>query len=106
MKSSRKPQSYKLPDELKGGPYENMPLYIIIAHWALLRGNIVTVRDVCQGFNISIRRASDFLEYLTEQGSMNIDAECFLLPQPTNSRLKRRAWRVIRIKNKYSCIAF
>ncbi|WP_075212226.1 CaiF/GrlA family transcriptional regulator [Klebsiella oxytoca] len=93
-KCSRKPQPYKVPEEIIGTSFENAPLYIIIAYWALCKKKPVTVNDVCKKFNISMRRASDLLEYLTEQGERYVKAECFLLPQRPNSRLIRRAWIV------------
>ncbi|WP_430749905.1 CaiF/GrlA family transcriptional regulator [Cronobacter malonaticus] len=93
-KSSRKPQPYNLPPEVKGTPYENAPLYLAVAYWALQQKAAVTVSDVRKSFNISFRRASDLLEYLTEQGSEVVRAECYLLPQPIGCRLKRRAWKV------------
>ncbi|HGY4580025.1 TPA: CaiF/GrlA family transcriptional regulator [Klebsiella variicola] len=94
---SYKLHPYRVPEEIKGTPYEDLPLYIMIARWALQRGGVVTVRDIRLNFNISIRRASDLLEYLAEQGSKVVKAECFLLPLPEDSRFKRRAWRVISI---------
>ncbi|ENZ7198177.1 CaiF/GrlA family transcriptional regulator [Klebsiella variicola] len=100
---SRKPQPYRVPEEIKGTPYEDLPLYMIIARWALERGGMVTVRDVRLNFNISIRRASDLLEYLTEQGSKVVKAECFLLPLPAGSRFKRRIWRVISVDESGHC---
>jgi hypothetical protein len=97
---ARKPQPYKIPPEIKGSLYLDFPLYMIIAYWALLRGEPVTVRDVRLAFNISLRRASDMLEYLTEQGSKAVQAECFLLPPSGNSKCKRRAWRILSVNGE------
>ncbi|QHS44912.1 CaiF/GrlA family transcriptional regulator [Klebsiella michiganensis] len=101
QKPSKKPQPYKLPSEIEGTPYENAPLYLAVAYWAYLQKKAVTVSDVRKSFGISFRRASDLLEYLTEQGSKVVSAECFLLPQPTGCRLKRRAWRVSSLDNSF-----
>lgn len=97
---ARKPQPYQIPPELKGTPYLDYPLYIIIAHWALLRGEPVTVRDVRLAFNISLRRASDMLEYLTEQGRKVVHAECFLLPPSGKNKCKRRAWIIFSVNGE------
>ncbi|HBY1516530.1 TPA: CaiF/GrlA family transcriptional regulator [Klebsiella aerogenes] len=98
---SRSPQPYLLPEELKVFSCEQYPLYILVANWAFLKGESVTVKDVRTSFSISLRRASDLLEYLTEQGSRNVTAQCFYLPQSGTSKLKRRAWKVTGIKNAY-----
>lgn len=104
--ASRTPLPYSLPTEIEGDLCKDAPLYIAIAYWAVQRESAVTVSDVRKKFKISMRRASDLLEYLTGQGAAIIEAECYLLPQPAGCRLKRRAWRVFGIdKNvisKYS----
>ena len=97
---ARKPQSYQIPPELMGTTYLNYPLYLIIAYWALLLAEPVTVRDVRLAFNISLRRASDMLEYLTEQGGKVVQAECFLLPPSGKSKCKRRAWRIFSVNGE------
>lgn len=98
---SRTPQPYQVPDELRKIPYNNYPLYILVANWALIKGEAITVKDVRKNFNISLRRASDLLEYLTEQGAHNVTARCFYLPQVKTSKLKRRAWKVTDIEGEY-----
>ncbi|WPS11052.1 CaiF/GrlA family transcriptional regulator (plasmid) [Klebsiella aerogenes] len=98
---SRTPQPYQVPEELRKVPYDDYPLYILVANWALLKGEAITVKDVRTNFNISLRRASDLLEYLTEQGAHNVTAQCFYLPQVKPSKLKRRAWKVTDIEDEY-----
>ncbi|HBV7342420.1 TPA: CaiF/GrlA family transcriptional regulator [Klebsiella variicola] len=100
-KSSRKPQPYILPPEVEGTACESAPLYLAVAYWAYQQKKAVTVSDVRKSFNISFRRASDLLEYLMEQGSKVVSAECYLLSQPTGCRLKRRAWRVHSLGDNY-----
>ncbi|WP_169741194.1 CaiF/GrlA family transcriptional regulator [Trabulsiella guamensis] len=102
--SPRKPQPFRTPPELNEESYAGLPLYMLIAHWALLRGVPVTVRDVRLAFDITLRRASDLLEYLTEQGSRVVEAECYLVPSPRGGKCMCRAFRVISINGKLARI--
>ncbi|WP_081005650.1 CaiF/GrlA family transcriptional regulator [Trabulsiella odontotermitis] len=96
----RKPQPYRIPPELEKEFCENLPLYMIIAYWALLKGTPVTVRDVRLAFEISLRRASDLLEYLTEQGSKVVQAECYMIPSIRGGKCMCRAWNVMSVNGE------
>ncbi|HBR1414073.1 TPA: CaiF/GrlA family transcriptional regulator [Klebsiella pneumoniae] len=92
--TTRKHRSFRLPTELSDMEDTSLPLYILVAYWGLRQNKPVTVRDVRQAFCISLRRASDILEYMTEQGSEIVEAECRLCPLKPGDRRMRREWRV------------
>lgn len=96
---SRKHQPFRLPPELKEFNERNpgAPFYILVACWAFLKGTPVTVRDVREEFQVSLRRASDLLEYLTEHGTDTVHAECVLIPAAQGSKCVRRAWTVFKV---------
>ncbi|MDS4039469.1 CaiF/GrlA family transcriptional regulator [Citrobacter amalonaticus] len=98
---SRKPKPYQTPPELQDEKYLNLPLYMLVAYWALLKGIPVTVKDVRLTFNISLRRASDLLEYITEQGAKAVESELFLIPSPRGGKCKCRALRIISINGEH-----
>ncbi|HCI6753667.1 TPA: CaiF/GrlA family transcriptional regulator [Klebsiella quasipneumoniae subsp. quasipneumoniae] len=97
---ARLPLAFTLPEGYTDGRYSGMPLYMIVAFWALHQSRPVTVKDVRINFGISIRRASDLLEYISEKGNKYISAECFLTLPPGGGRIKRRAWLVSNIKGE------
>ncbi|WP_072185440.1 CaiF/GrlA family transcriptional regulator [Citrobacter sp. CtB7.12] len=98
---SRKLKPYQTPSALHGEKYLNLPLYMLVAYWALLKGSPITVKDVRLTFNISLRRASDLLEYITDQGSKAVESELFLIPSPRGGKCKCRALRVISINGEH-----
>lgn len=91
---TRKHQSFCLPPELEDVGYVTLPLYVLVALWALRQNRPVTVRDVRNAFALSLRRASDVLEYLTEQGAGIVEASCTLRPVSHGDRRMRREWLV------------
>lgn len=90
---TRKHYSFDLPTELNDVP-AGLPLYLLVALWALRQNRPVSVRDVRGAFKISLRRASDILEYIAEQGERNVKATCFLRPLRQGDRRMRREWHV------------
>lgn len=92
--STRKHQSFRLPAELEDMGDAGLPLYVLVAYWGLRRRKPMTVRDVREAFGLSLRRASDILEYMSEQGSDIVEAECRLRPLKQGDRRMRREWRV------------
>lgn len=101
VQHSRKPKPYRTPPELQDEKYLNLPLYMLVAYWALLKGSPVTVKDVRLAFNISLRRASDLLEYITGQGAKAVQSELFLIPSPRGGKCKCRALRIISINGEH-----
>jgi hypothetical protein len=99
---TRKLQPFRLPPELEDTLCvdTDLPLYVLIACWALLKRTPVTVRDVRLAFDISLRRASDLLEYMTEQGAGVVQAECVLLPSVRGKKCMCRAWMVFSVNAK------
>lgn len=91
---SRKHQLFRLPVELQDLEGKNLPLYILIALWGLRKREPLTVKDVRHGFGLSIRRASDILEYMTEQGDKVVEVICYLRPMKSGDRRMRREWIV------------
>lgn len=91
---TRKHKPFRLPAELEDMGEAGLPLYVLVAYWGLRQGKSVTVRDVRQAFGLSLRRASDILEYMTEQGSDIVETECHLRPLKPGDRRMRREWRV------------
>lgn len=88
---------FRLPVELEDLSDLNLPLYVSVALWGLCRGKSITVRDVQQAFCISIRRASDILNYMTERGSGVVETKCNLRPLKQGDRRMRREWRVVAV---------
>ncbi|HHD2902401.1 CaiF/GrlA family transcriptional regulator [Enterobacter kobei] len=93
-KRSRTPQKFTLPLEIEDLKNKNIPLYMLVALWSFRKNELVTVRSVSIAFEISIRRASDLLEYLTEQGEEHVIAECVVSPLRHGDKRMRRTWRV------------
>ncbi|WP_407578979.1 CaiF/GrlA family transcriptional regulator [Citrobacter koseri] len=98
--TTRKHQSFRLPAELEDMGDAGLPLYVLVAYWGLRQRKPVTVRDVRQAFGLSLRRASDILEYMTEQGSEIVEAECHLRPLKPGDRRMRREWRVTAVNGE------
>lgn len=92
--TTRKHKPFRLPAELEDIGEAGLPLYVLVAYWGLRQGKSVTVRDVRQAFGLSLRRASDILEYMTEQGRNIVETECHLRPLKPGDRRMRREWRV------------
>ncbi|EBS1713836.1 CaiF/GrlA family transcriptional regulator [Salmonella enterica subsp. enterica serovar Vitkin] len=55
---------YTLPSGMSIPEGQDLPLYLLVAHWALVQGRPVTVRDISEAFHIINRRASDIMLYL------------------------------------------
>ncbi|HAU5638605.1 CaiF/GrlA family transcriptional regulator [Citrobacter amalonaticus] len=98
--TTRKHRTFRLPAELDDVRDFNLPLYILVALWAIRMRQPVTVRMVRDVFCISLRRASDVLEYMTEQGASVIDAECVVRPIRQGDKRMRREWVVTCIHGK------
>ncbi|EAA5550587.1 CaiF/GrlA family transcriptional regulator [Salmonella enterica subsp. enterica] len=60
----RRPDAYTLPSGMTIPEGRDLPLYLLVAHWALIQGRPVTVRDISEAFHIINRRASDIMLYL------------------------------------------
>lgn len=90
---TRKHYPFDLPAELNDVP-AGLPLYLLVALWALRQNRPVSVRDVRGAFRISLRRASDVLEYMSGQGERNVKVTCFLRPLRQGDRRMRREWHV------------
>ncbi|EAB6708041.1 CaiF/GrlA family transcriptional regulator [Salmonella enterica subsp. enterica] len=70
-------------------------LYQAVAHWALLQGRGVTVKEVSKAFGIPVRRASDVLHYIVNKASNSIEVSISQIPGEGNGRQKVvRVWRV------------
>lgn len=91
---SRVPQPFLLPEGFVIPHYSCMPLYMIVAYWALAQCRPVTVKDVRTNFGISIRRASDLLEYISEKCSDSIKVDYCLVHPCKGKKLRRREWMV------------
>lgn len=102
---TRKRYSYNLPSELEDVSDANLPLYVLVALWALRQKRPVTVRDVRNAFDLSLRRASDVLEYMTEQGSSVVEARCTLRPLCDGDKRKRREWHVYAVNDERARIS-
>lgn len=92
--TTRKHKSFWLPAEIEDMREAGLPLYVLVAYWGLRQGKPVTVRDVRLAFGLSLRRASDILEYMMEQGGNIVETECHLRPLKHGDRRMRREWRV------------
>lgn len=93
----RKPYSFQLPVELEDLRGVNLPLYVFVALWGLRRGEPLTVKNVRQAFSLSIRQASDVLEYMTEQGNNVVEVKCRLRPLKQGDRRMRREWQIVTV---------
>lgn len=89
---TRKKTSYTLPKELVFYSSRNLPLYVLIALWGAVIESPITVSDVRNAFNISMRRAVDLLEYPIKYGDERITSTCVYISPHPKSHLIRRAW--------------
>lgn len=96
---ARTPQPFLLPEGFSIYRYSSMPLYMIVAYWALAQRRPVTVKDVRTSFGITIRRASDLLEYISEKCSDSIKVDYHLAYPFKGKKLKRREWTVLSIED-------
>ncbi|HAT6805034.1 TPA: CaiF/GrlA family transcriptional regulator [Citrobacter freundii] len=103
--TTRKNQPFFLPAGLEDVSHAKLPLYVLVALWALRQNRAVTVSDVRKAFGLSLRRAIDVLEYLTEQGDGKVEASCSLCPVGQKDRRKRREWRVTAVYSERSRIS-
>ena len=99
---SKQNRQFILPPELNDVGSEKFPLYILVALWAFRQGKPVTVKMVREAFSISIRRASDILEYMMEHGEGVIDAVCTVHYIEQGDRRLRRVWVVRGVCQKLS----
>lgn len=53
---------YRLPTELVH--LTDVPLYIAVAHWGLIKGTSITRDEISQVFHITARRAADVMTYI------------------------------------------
>ncbi|WP_181012951.1 CaiF/GrlA family transcriptional regulator [Citrobacter amalonaticus] len=44
---------------------QNPPLWLAVARWGLLIGEMISRNDIAQAFHISLRRAADIMTYIT-----------------------------------------
>jgi len=102
--TTQKKQPFCLPAGLEDVTYAKLPLYILVAIWALRQNRAVTVSDVRKAFCLPLRRAIDILEYLTEQGTGKVEVSCHLCPVSQDDRRKRREWRVTAVYSERSRI--
>ncbi|EJF5505679.1 CaiF/GrlA family transcriptional regulator [Salmonella enterica] len=81
---ARTPEAYRLPEGLGEERFERVPLYMLVAWWLLRRGAPATVRDVCDAFGISPRRAGDIFLYL--HSNEKITCQRLWLTTPSGKR--------------------
>lgn len=96
---TKKNKSYSLPQEIKHLFTNNYPLYVLIAMWACRRSEPVTVRDVRVAFGLTMRRASDMMEYISEHAGKDIDVQCSVNYLSSSDRRLRRSWQITRVSH-------
>lgn len=87
----RPPDPHRVPDILRGEPYRDLPLYMLVAWWVHRQDAPVSVRDVSEAFHISARRAGDLLLYLMNTVS---HVQCTRVWQAVPGGGRRRMWTV------------
>ncbi|EBG0675871.1 hypothetical protein DO259_22690 [Salmonella enterica] len=83
---TRTPEAYRVPEELCEERFQHMPLYLLVAWWLLRRGTPATVRDVCDAFSVSPRRAGDIFLYLHSNEKVTCQRQWLTTPSGKRSR--------------------